>query len=210
NESSGSFGSASRRTESRTPRSTRRSSLIARRRPPTSRDTSTRAVTPSTMTSAPTSNRPSSSLADSTTKAPSTPCGRPTRPTLTRSSPGSVGNLEDVALVGAGAARTDDAPQRPRDPSLLPDDLADVVGRDVEVEDDGVLALLLLDAYSIRLVDEPARKPLEELGHAVPQSEMPAALMSRDTGAVGWAPLDIQSLIFASSRSIVDGSVCGL
>ena len=80
----------------------------------------------------------------------------------------------------------------------------------MEVEDDRILALLRLDAYGIRLVDEPARKPLEELGHADPQSEMPAALISRDTGAVGWAPLDIQSLIFASSRSIVDGSVCGL
>ena len=34
--------------------------------------------------------------------------------------------------------------------------------------------------------------------------------MSRETGAVGCAPFAIQSLIFASSRSIVDGSVCGL
>ncbi len=52
-------------------------------------------------------------------------------------------------------------------PALLADHLADVVGRDVEVEDDRVLALLRLDAHGVRLVDEPAREPLEELGHGV-------------------------------------------
>ena len=124
---------------------------------------------------------------------------------------GSVGNLEDVTLVGARAARADDAAESPRDPALLPDHLADVVRRDVEVEDHRALTLFRLDAHRLRLVDEPSREPLEELGHAAaPQPEIPAALMSRETGSVGCAPFDIQSLIFASSRSIVDGSVCGL
>ena len=36
---------------------------------------------------------------------------------------------------------------------------------DVEVEDDRVLPLLGLDADGVRLVDEPARDPLEELSH---------------------------------------------
>ena len=49
----------------------------------------------------------------------------------------------------------------------LPDHLADVVGSDVEVEDDGVLTLLGLDSHGVRLVDEPARDPLEELRHDV-------------------------------------------
>ena len=47
-----------------------------------------RAGSPSTSSSAPTSNRLGSSLASSTTNAPSSPCGRPTRPTRTRSCSG--------------------------------------------------------------------------------------------------------------------------
>ena len=33
------------------------------------------------------------------------------------------------------------------------------------MEHDGVVTLLGLDAHGIRLVDEPSRKPLEEIGH---------------------------------------------
>src|SRR5918994_7021471 len=52
-----------------------------------------------------------------------------------------------------------------------------------------------------------ARAPDTREARPLAQLPKPAALMSRDTGAVGCAPLSIQSLIFASSRSIVDGSV---
>src|SRR5437588_12766305 len=44
-----------------------------------------RAGSPSTSRSAPTASRSGASLAFSTTKAPSRPCGRPTRPIGTRS-----------------------------------------------------------------------------------------------------------------------------
>jgi hypothetical protein len=39
---------------------------------------------------------------------------------------------------------------------------------------------------------------------------MPWILISFATASVGCAPLPSQSFTFASSRSIVDGSVCGL
>src|SRR5687767_8105896 len=183
------------------PRPAARSSLIARRLPPTWRESVTRAGSPSTRSSAPISNRRGSSLASSTTKAPSVPCGRPTLPMRTSSVSGSVGNLEHVALVRARTTRTNDAPQCAGEPPLLADHLPDVVGGDVEMEHDGVLTHLGLDAHGIRLVYEPARKPLEEICHRS-QPSKPAALMRRETGAVGCAPFDIQSLIFASSRSI--------
>ena len=140
---------------------------------------------------------------------------------LTRSRSDSVGNLEHVALFRASAAGTHDATERARDPPLLADHLADVVRRDMEMEDDRVLTLFRLDTHGLGIVDESAREKLEKLGHLPAQrrpprarvvaptahSENPAALMRRDTGCVGWAPFAIQSLIFASSRSIVDGSV---
>src|SRR5262245_37740415 len=125
----------------------------------------TSAGSPSTISVAPLAKRASSLLACSTTKAPSSPCGRPTRPTRTSSCSPSVGNLEDIALVRAGARGPHDAAERARHPPLAPDHLADVVLRHEEVEDDRVLPLLGLDAHRVRVVDEPAGDPLEELGH---------------------------------------------
>lgn len=78
---------------------------------------------------------------------------------------GSVDNLENVALVPTGASCPNDAAKGPREAALPADHLADVVGRDMKMEDDGVLTLLRLDPHGVRLVDEPARQPLEELGH---------------------------------------------
>src|SRR5947207_6043196 len=54
-------------------------------RPPARFDSTTRAGWPPTMRAAPSANRSGSSLASSTTNAPSSPCGLPTRPTWTRS-----------------------------------------------------------------------------------------------------------------------------
>src|SRR5688500_19996036 len=160
--------------------------------------------------------RSSSSLACSTTKAPSVPCGRPTLPTCTRRSgsvicqlEGSVDDLEHQAAVAAGAGRPDDRPERARDTTLSPDHLADVVGRDAEAEDDDVPLVDALDPDGVGVVDEPPRDPGEQLLHAPPYS-MPAALISRATGSEGCAPLASQSFTLSASRSIVDGSVCGL
>src|SRR5262249_6936198 len=136
-------------------------SFTARRLPPTCRDKTTRADSPFTRSSAPTSKRPASSLAPSTTNAPSTPCGRPTRPIRTGSGPGSVGNLEHAALVGPRSASAEGAARRSCDPPLLADHLADVVRSDVQVEHDRVFTLLGLHAPLLRLVDEPAGKPFE-------------------------------------------------
>src|SRR3990170_5465141 len=155
----------SRGTASSAPRSTWRSSLTACLPRPTRRETTTVAGPPPASKVAPTSNRWGSSLPSSTTNAPSTPCGRPTRPTRTTSRLGSVGNLEQVALFGPGPCRADDAPEGSSDAALPADDLAHVVGRDVEMEDDCVLALLRLDANGARLGDEPARDPFEKLSH---------------------------------------------
>jgi hypothetical protein len=85
----------------------------------------------------------------------------------TSSISGSVGNLEHVALVGARATCADDAAKSAGEAPLLADHLPDVVGGDVEVEDDGVLTLLGLDAHGIGLVHEPSRQPLQEFGHGV-------------------------------------------
>ena len=94
-------------------------------------------------------------------------------------------------------------------PPLPPDHLADVVGRDVEPEDDRVVTLLRLDAHGVRLVDEPPRDPLEELG----QLRKPGDAGGLDQPRHGLGRLRAlasQSLTFASSSSIVEGSVCGL
>ena len=77
----------------------------------------------------------------------------------------SVGNLEQVALFGSRTGRAHDAPQRPGDPALLADHLADVIGRDVKMEDDRILTLFGLDTNGVRLVDEPASDPYEKLSH---------------------------------------------
>src|SRR6266516_2287195 len=69
------------------PRGASRSSLITGRSPERF-DATTVAGSPSTSRLAPLANRSSSSLACSTKKEPSSPCGLPTRPTRTRSATG--------------------------------------------------------------------------------------------------------------------------
>src|SRR5438093_3138351 len=115
---------------------------------------------------APTSNRSGSSLARSTKKEPSSPCGRPTRPTVTY----SVDDLDKNAIARARRAGTDDRAQRPRDPALAADHLADVVLGHVQLQDVGALALDLLDANRVRVVDEPPR----QLGEQFSQGSWPS------------------------------------
>ena len=53
--------------------------------------------------------------------------------------------------------------QRPRDPALPSDHLADVLLRDEQPQDDDVVALLALDADRVGVVDEAPREDLEQL-----------------------------------------------
>src|SRR5918992_3770337 len=99
---------------------------------------------------APRLNRSSASLASSTKNEPSTPCGRPTRPTMTSS---LLDNLEHDAAPLAGRARADDRAKRPGDAAGATDHLAAVGLRHVELEHRGVLAFDRLDAHGVRVVD---------------------------------------------------------
>ena len=182
---------------------TDRSSLITGRPPAPRFETVISAGLPSTSSTAPRAKRSGASLAPSTKKEPSTPCGRPTRPTVTS----SLNDVEDHALARSGGARAHDRAQRPGEPALAADHLAAVIGGDVELEHGRILALDLLDAHGIGIVDELLRKPGEQLRH---YELMPAALISLATASEGCAPLPSHSVTFASSRSIVEGSVCGL
>ena len=65
----------------------------------------------------------------------------------------------------ASAARSDERAEGARDSTLAPDHLADVVGRDVELEDHGALALAPDDAYGVRLVHQALRQVLEQVLH---------------------------------------------
>ena len=91
-----------------------------------------------------------------------------TRPIITslaqRRAP-SVGDLEQEPSVGPGARGADEAAKSTGEPSSAPDHLADVVGCDVEVEDDGVVTFLGLHSHGVGVVDEPPGDPLEKLGH---------------------------------------------
>ena len=64
---------------------------------------------------------------------------------------------------GAGAH---DRPQRPRDPALPADHLPAIGLGDVEPEHEDIVVLDLLDPDRVRLVNEPPRQVLEQLGHA--------------------------------------------
>jgi hypothetical protein len=85
---------------------------------------------------------------------------------------------------------------------VLADHLADVLLGDVELEDDGVLALVPCDPDLLLLVDQVLREVFQERVR-----QMPFALSNRLTELVGCAPFEIQSRTLSSFSSIVDGSV---
>jgi hypothetical protein len=76
---------------------------------------------------------------------------------------------DDLELHAAARMRTagaHDRPQSARDATLPPDHLADVAFGDVQPKDERpVVALDLLDAHGVGLVDEPPRKFREQLVH---------------------------------------------
>jgi hypothetical protein len=157
-------------------------------------------------TFAPAAKRSGASLASSTTNEPSSPCGRPTRPTATQRPPRrSVDNLEQPPLAGLRAARAHDRAQRPRHPAVLPDYLADVLPGDMKLEDDGIVALAPYDPDLLLPVDQALREIFQERVR-----QIPFTFSNRRTDPVGCAPFEIQSRTFSSFTSIVDGSVWGL
>ena len=75
----------------------------------------------------------------------------------------SVSDLEDQPAPLPRPAGTHDRAERPRDPALPSDHLADVVLRHVEPKNDRVVPLLLLHAHSVGIVHQPLREVLEQL-----------------------------------------------
>src|SRR5262245_62708025 len=133
---------------------------------------------------APTEKRSESSLAPSTTKEPSRPCGRPTRPTGTRSvtEPLLVDDLELDALVLVRSARAHDRPQRACDAPLAPDHLADVCLGDAQLEHGRAVALDPGDFDLVGVVDEA----LGQVGDQVFQprrSPVPSSAAARSRSA---------------------------
>ena len=148
------------------PRATGRSSRITGRPPAPRRATTTSASSPPASSRAPDLEPArSSSLGSSTKNAPSSPCGRPTRPTSTRSGAGQPAiststrrpSRAELARTTVRSART----IRPPRPITLPTSS----GRDVQAEDERAVALLALHAHRIGVVDELAREIREQLGH---------------------------------------------
>src|SRR6186713_3037441 len=147
-------GSSARGTARTVPRSTGRSSRMTTRPPARFEATTAAGSSPATRR-APTAKRSRSSLAPSTTKEPSRPCGRPTRPTGTSSATLLlVDDLELDALVLVCAARAHDRAERTGDAALAPDHLADVGLGHSELEHGGAVALDTCDRYLVGVVDE--------------------------------------------------------
>ena len=82
-----------------------------------------------------------------------------------------------------------------------------VFGGDVQHEDERAVALLLLDANRLRIVDELTRQVGEELCHSY--LEMPAIFRSLTTVSVGWAPCDSHFWALSASIFTTDGSARG-
>src|SRR5207244_1579711 len=121
-------------TSSAVPRATGGSSLITRLPPPPRLAATTSTSASPAIRRDPTSNQRSSSLASSTTTDPSSPCGRPTRPTTTRLT--SLGNLDEHPPAFADGGGAHDRAQRTHDPATAADHLADVVRGDVQAQDE--------------------------------------------------------------------------
>src|SRR3954447_11917949 len=171
--SSSSGGAVSRGTSSSTPPS----ALTASRSDTPSRRTIGRSSVPARRTIS-ASRSPartttpicrSAGRASRTWKEPSRPCGRPTRPPASQSSAGPATSVDDVdehAAVLLDRRRLDDRAQSVGGPPAAADDLAVVVLRHGELEDDRAVVLLeLLDGHAAGPVEEPPRKVGEQPPH---------------------------------------------
>src|SRR3954447_5740327 len=180
--SSPSGGASSRRTQRSAPRS---ASTPSRWSTPASRRIG-RAGVPSWRTIA--TSRPSTTTLRAsartrsrgwvTWKEPSSPCGRPMRPTLMSSPAASVSATpralvddvdEDAALLLDGGG-LDDRPQGVGRAAALADDPAVVVLADRQLQDDGAVLLVeLLHRDLVGVVDELPGEVVEQLLHRVPE-----------------------------------------
>lgn len=75
----------------------------------------------------------------------------------------SVSDLEDQPAALPRSTGPHDRAERPSDPPLASDHLADVLLRDVQAEHDGVVPQLLLDADGVGVVHQPLSQVCEEL-----------------------------------------------
>jgi hypothetical protein len=75
-------------------------------------------------------------------------------------------DLQKSALVRAGAAGPDECAKRAGDAPLTADDLADILGRDAELEDDNAVPFDPIDADLVGVIDEALRQVLDELLHS--------------------------------------------
>src|SRR6516164_1884162 len=91
-----------------------------------------------------------------------------------------VGDLDEHAAPVARRARTHERAQRAGDAALAADHLADVVLGHVQHEDERAVALLLLHAHGLRIVDQLAREVREQLRHCY-SAEMPWTFRSLAT-----------------------------
>src|SRR5438552_2227156 len=169
---------------------------------------------PSQSSTAPTRNRPGTSLRGSTRTSPRTPCGTVMTPTT---SPSVLVDLEvDLGPVTCGH-HLEERADRLRDAPSATDDLPDVGLRDLQVQLEEVAVLLFLDHDAARIVDERLRDVLEELGFLAHRttggtsaSGMPPRTRSERAVAVGFAPFLIQCLARSVLRTSAPSSVRGL
>src|SRR5258708_35488851 len=117
---------------------------------------------PSQARTAPTRNRPGTSLRGSTRTSPRTPCGTVMTPTTSPSA--WLIDLEvDLGPVTCGH-HLEERADRLRHAPAAPDDLPDVGLRDLQMQLEEVAVLLFLDHDAARIVDQGLRHVLEELG----------------------------------------------
>jgi hypothetical protein len=143
-------------------------------------------------------------VGSATANAPSFPWGRETTPI--RSSL-SVDDLDEDSLSFLDATGLHDAAQRLGGAALPADHLAPIVLGDAQLEHHGAVVFCELgDLDLVGAVDQCAGQELEELL----QPRIPFTFSSCFTVWLGCAPWASQLRTRSSSRSIVDGSVCGL
>src|SRR5581483_90693 len=104
------------------------------------------------------------------------------RPAPPRPAP-SLDDLEQDPPVLLRAARADDGAQRPRDAAAAPDHAPEVVRGDPEAQDEVAVLPFLVDADLVRLLDEPARQVLDQLGGGGQARSF--AFSSRETASEG-------------------------
>ena len=121
----------------------------------------------------------------------------------------SVDDLELEPASRLDAAGADDRAQRARESALAADHLADVVLGDVQPEDERAVVAPRTSSTRTASGSSTSRRASSATSSATRYS-MPWILRSFATVSVGCAPFSSQPRTFSSSRSMSDGSDCGL